>query len=102
IIKTGPNKRAREPWTVGEETPPTFGGRGPARPDDVVSADVTTRLVVRVNAARTNDAGLFGANVRLVRMLGMILVHLRTVVIIPAADFDGADASTTQTFFNAE
>src|SRR5664280_143601 len=41
IIKTSPDKRAREPRTRRKETPPAFGSGGPSRPDQIVSGDVS-------------------------------------------------------------
>ena len=94
IIEAGPDERTGEPRAGGKETPPAFGGGGPARPDDVVGGDVTVLAIVRVNAARADDAGLLGADVWLGWMLGVITVHVGAVMIIPAAHFDdGIDAA---------
>src|ERR1051326_6803385 len=75
IIETGPHKPTGQPRTVGKVSPPAFGGRGPTRPDDVVSGDITPWAVVGVNTARADDARLLGADVRLRWMRGVIAIH---------------------------
>ncbi len=91
IIKSGPHETAGEPRAVGED-----GSTIPRRcwPSSarliVVGADVAALLVVRINAARADGAGLLGADVRLVGMFGVITVHVLADVIIPAAHFDDA------------
>src|SRR5258706_16152875 len=90
IIKSRPHEAAAQPRTVGEITPPSLGGVRPRRRIVVVGADVTAHLVVLVNAARADGAGLFRADLRLRWMSGVIAVHLASDMIIPAAHFDDA------------
>ena len=85
IIKTCPHKPAAQPRTVGEVTPPAFGCVRPAGEIHVIGADVAAPGIVLVNAARADCAALFSADVRLVGMLGVVIIHLAADMIIPAA-----------------
>ena len=90
IIKTRPHEAAAQPRAIREIAPPTFGRGGPAHREIVVGFNVAAHFVARINAARADGAGLFRADVRLIGMLGVIIIHALTDVIIPTAHFETA------------
>ena len=99
IIKTGPDEAAAQPRTVGEKAPPCFRRLRPLSVVHIIGTDVAALLVVLVNAPRADGAGLFRADIRLVGMLGVVAIHGRTGMIIPAAHVnDAVDAGERVAF----
>ncbi len=90
IIKARPHKAAAQPRALGEIAPPRFSGLRPGSHIHVVSTDVAAFLVIFINAARADGAGLFGADVGLIGMFGVITVHVPADMIIPAAHVNDA------------
>src|SRR5208282_4606575 len=99
IIKARPDETPGEPRTVGKPAPPGFSALRPLMRRLIVSNDIAARRIFFVYATRARGAGLLRADVRLIRMFGVIRVHVRAGMIIPAAHFDDAiDAPKTVAF----
>src|SRR5438445_11957567 len=78
IIKAGPVERAGEKRTRGKNLPPSFRRRCVSRMIHVVSADVTFRFIVRVNAAGEIFTAHFRADGWKFRKLGVNVVYVLT------------------------
>src|SRR5215470_15907070 len=84
VIKAGPSKSTGYPRPLGVNRPPVFGKLRPRWDVQVIGADITRIFVVLVNTTRTNSAGSFRADRRLLGKPPMKCVHLFGPVIIEA------------------
>src|SRR5579885_2325664 len=89
IIESGPDKTACQKRALVIDFPPEFGCRAPARSVKIISADVTTLLIIFIDAPCSNRTGGFGTDHWLFRKLFVEAVQVFVVIIASLNINDG-------------